>query len=202
MASDTEITFHGMPHLVGKTVQACVGGLDCGDYVVDSSGAISVPFGSDDGGLMTPQYLAGLDGFAGEQATPCKFYVDDVLVTVTVPVVIGQKYTSDGQILRAATKEDFSRRTDALGKNRRAHEFGVLLHNVVEISFGTTFDNLDPARFTSDGETATPQTTLYSGVYRGLLTDDYGYDSMFAWRVDRPWPATVCAVGVYLVAED
>lgn len=203
MASDTQLTLYGLWHLAGQTVQASIGGLDCGDYVVAADGSITVPFGSDDQGLMTPQYLASLDGYEGEQATPIKLYVDDTLQTITVPVVIGLGYTSDGQTLRPVNPNDLMLRTHGLGKLRRAHYYSVLLHNAVEISFGTDFSSLDPALLTTtDGETANPHTSLYSGVYRGTLTDQSGYDSMLAWRVDRPWPATVCATGTILVAGD
>jgi hypothetical protein len=203
MASDTSITFYGLPHLTGSIVQACVGGLDCGDYTVSEEGSVTVPFGSDAQGLMTPQYLVSLDGYEGEQATPIRLYVDDEQITIVVPVVVGVGYQSDGQILRPAARGDLARRTDAIGKVRRAHEFAVLLDNVGAISFGTDFSTIDAAEFkTADGETDLPSTTLYSGVYRGILTDEYGYDSMLCWRVDRPWPATVCAAGVYLVAEE
>lgn len=204
MTDDTSIKFYGMPHLVGKTVQACVGGLDCGDYVVDFAGSITVPFGSDEQGLMTAAYLTSLDGYEGEQATPVKLYIDGALRTIVVPVVIGLGYTSDGQGLRPVSANDLAQRTHGLGRIRRAHYYSALLHNTVKISFGTDFASLDPSAFTTgnDGETTLPHTTLYSGVYRGVLTDQSSYDSMLAWRVTRPWPATVCATGTFLVASE
>lgn len=199
--SDTTLTIYGMYHLAGETVQVSIGGLDMGDYEVSAIGSVDVDFESDDQGLMTPQYLLSLDGYDGEHAAEMTFYVDDVLETVIVPVVIGKQYTSDGQGLRPFGREPGSADT---GRVRRTHEFAALLHNTVEISFGTDFDDLDAVQLTSndDGETDYPQTSLFSGVYRAVLTDGYSYDSMLCWRVDRPWPAVVCSVSAFLVAEN
>lgn len=60
MADASQIQFFGLTELVGRTVTAWVAGLDCGDYVVDSVGSITVPMGSDPDGLLTAQYLYDL----------------------------------------------------------------------------------------------------------------------------------------------
>lgn len=202
MASDTSLIFYGAWHLAGETVQAMVCGLDCGDYTVSATGTITVPFGSDDQGLLTAAYVQTQDGYTGEQATVVWYYLDDEAISVTIPVVIGKQYTSDGQTLRPALGVDMGLRTHGMGKTRRSHEFAALLNYAVEISFGTTFSNIDPITLTIDTETAWPQDERYTGVYRGTLTDDYGYDSMICWRVNRPWPAMVCAVSAFLIAEE
>lgn len=201
--SDTHITLYGMWHLIGETVQVSICGLDCGDYTVSDLGAVTVPLESDDQGLLTAAYIYALDGYTGEHKATITLYVDNVQQTVTVPVFIGMQYTSQGQTLRPATREDVRFAPgNALGVTRRSHEFGVLFHNVVEVSFGTDFDDLDLVEIKQDdGETAQAQDVLYSGVYRAVLTDPYSYDSMLAWEIDRPWPATICAVSAFLIAE-
>jgi hypothetical protein len=71
----TNVRYYGLWHLVGKTVQAFVAGLDLGDYVVTSGGYIDVPLDAA-GGLFTEAYLAGyvLNGIDfGEFAVPQKF---------------------------------------------------------------------------------------------------------------------------------
>lgn len=71
----SNVRYYGLWHLVGKTVQAFVSGLDLGDYVVSSGGYIDVPLGAG-GGLFTEAYLAayvanGID--FGEFAVPQSF---------------------------------------------------------------------------------------------------------------------------------
>ncbi len=203
-SSDTSLMFYGMWHLAGKTVQASIGGLDCGDYTVAADGSIEVPFQSDEQQLMTPAYLVGLDGYAGENVATASFYLDDVLHTVRIPVFIGLGYTSQGQGMRPASADETGvRLANALGRTRRSHWCAALLQNSMKISFGTDFNELDEAVLTrEDGVTAWPQAQLYSGVYRGIIEDKYSYDSMLAWQIDRPWPATVCAVSSMLKADE
>lgn len=203
--TDTTLTFYGFYHLIGQTVQASIGGIDCGDYTVSATGSIEVDFGSDDQGIMTAEYLASLDGFEGEQATEVTYYLDDELITVTVPVVIGMAYTSQGQGLRPAAQQDLRiDMANGLGRTRRGHKFAALMVNTgVTIAFGTDLDGtMDAVEFKQDdGETDMASSSLWSAVYRGTLTDPYNYDTMLCWEMSRPWPATVCAVSTYLAAE-
>jgi len=71
----TNVRYYGLWHLIGKTVQAFVAGLDLGDYVVSSGGYIDVPLGAG-GGLFTEAYLAAYVAAGtdfGEFAVPQKF---------------------------------------------------------------------------------------------------------------------------------
>jgi hypothetical protein len=202
--SDTEIKFYGLGHLVGETVPVTILGIDMGDYTVDANGAVTVPLGSDEQGLVTADYLLAHDGYNGVAATQVSLIINDVQHTVTISAVAGQNYTGQGQTLRPALANDLGTRVNGLGKVRRSHEFAVLLNYGVKMDFGTDFSGtMDPINLTTaDGETAWPYNTQYTGVYRGVLTDEYGYDSMLCWQIDRPWPAMVCAVSAYLVSEE
>lgn len=205
MATDTSLKFYGMWYLGGQTVSAQIAGLDCGDYVVSSTdGSITVPFGSDTGGLMTAAYLATLGTFTGEQAVTFSYILADILTTVTVPVVLGLAYTTQGQRLRPATAEDIKSQVgNALGKLRRSEIATVLLSNTVGISVGTSFSALEAMVLPgADGETALAATSMFTGVAKINLTDDHTYDSMFCWQVTRPWPCTVCATSSFLHAEE
>jgi hypothetical protein len=205
MATDFGLQFYGLWYLIGKTVSAQIAGLDCGDYVVETvTGSITVPFGSDTGGLMTAAYLATLPVFVGEQAVTLSYTLNDAPTTVTIPVVIGVPYVTQGQRLRAATAADIKSPVgDALGKVRRSEIATLLLTNTVGIKVGTDFNHLDAMLLPgADGETALPATSMFSGVVKINLTDDYSYDSMFCWQVDRPWPCTVCASSSFLHAEE
>lgn len=57
-AVPTDVVFYGFWHGVGRTISAYIGGLDLGDYVVQSDGSITVPFV----GLFTLAYLQTLAG--------------------------------------------------------------------------------------------------------------------------------------------
>lgn len=205
MATSASLQFWGFWYLAGQTVTAEIAGLDCGDYVVDTtSGSIIVPFGSDAGGLMTAAYLASLPTFVGEQASTFAFILNNVLTTVTVPVVIGLAYTTQGQRLRAATADDIKSPVGAaLGKVRRAELASVLLTNTIGLNVGTDFSNLFPMTLPgADGETPLPATSMFTGVARINVTDDYSYDSEFCWEVTRPWPCTVCATSSFTHTEE
>ena len=149
MATDTGLQFYGMWYLAGQTVSAQIAGLDCGDYVVSSAsdstyGSIVVPFGSDVGGLMTAAYLATLPAYVGESAVTLTYTLNSVATTVTIPVVIGLGYTTQGQRLRPATAADIkSQIGDALGKNRRTEIAALLLSNTVGLNVGTSFNALE-----------------------------------------------------------
>lgn len=205
MATDSGLTFYGMWYLGGQTVSATIAGIDMGDYVVDSTlGSVTIPFGSDTGGLMTAAYLATLPAFTGEQAVTFSYTLNNVLTTVTQPVVIGMPYTTQGQRLRAATAEDIKSPVgNALGKVRRTEIATVLLTNTIGLSVGTDFTKLEAMVLPgADGETQLPATSMFTGAARILLTDDYTYDSMFCWQVTRPWPCTICATSSFLHAEE
>lgn len=49
-STNTQVTFYGMPHLVGKTVQVFAAGLDLGDYTVAANGSVTVPINAAPGG--------------------------------------------------------------------------------------------------------------------------------------------------------
>lgn len=206
MAS-TDLIFNGLWHLAGETVAATIAGLDCGNFAVAADGSITVPLQSDAGGLLTADYIISQDGIAPgvEQNTSIRIYDGSTHVTVTVPVTIGAPYTSRGQTLRPATEADIKSRTGAaLGKVRRGSLLAALLSNTSAVGFGTDFANLDDAQLTTGtGDTAMPQTSMFSGVFRNqTLKDDYGFDTMVAWEISRPWPCTIAAVSVFLDAVD
>lgn len=71
VTSPTGITCYGYQYLAGSTISMWIGGLDCGDYVVSTTGSVFVPYGSDPNGLLTLAYLQGIQGNGyGAFATP------------------------------------------------------------------------------------------------------------------------------------
>lgn len=128
-------------------------------------------------------------------------------VVYTAPTIIGFTYTSDGQILRAiAPAEAGTQEGPALGKTRRAARSAWLFSNTQGVSLGTVFtDTQTPLRnaaFSTAGGAALSKLTLFSGIYRDELEDDYTFDSMPCWRITRPFPATVNAVEPFVHTQD
>ncbi len=175
----------GLFHLNGKTVAAWIGGLDCGDYVV-ANGQITVPYG--DGisvgpanGLFTPEWVAQFGSSA----------------------VVGFPFTSDGQIVRPnAPAETGARNGPAFGKKRRAHQYAVQLEGAQGVSFGTDFSQMEAAIFRTAGGDEISIGTQFTGIHVDSLNDDYSYDSMLCWRISRPYPCNVVAIGGFLETQD
>lgn len=211
MAASAYLKFSGYYHLVYQSVQAFVGGLDCGDYTVDTTGSIIVPFGSDSGGLMTPTYLASLSPYSGENAMVVNFDLGlgQGVLSYTVPVVIGAGYTSQGQTLRPATADDLkSPSGPALGKMRRAYQFSALLLNCItnKMSFGSDLSGtLQSATFRTvytDPSTDLSELSPFSGVYWSDVISNSDFDNAIAWQVTRPVPATVCALTSFIEGQE
>lgn len=179
VAGRASLVLTGLWHLNGSTVTVSAGGIDCGAFAV-ASGTCTVPLT----GLLTQAYIDTFDSGA-------------------FPVVVGFSYTSKGQIVRPATQPESGARTGpGFGKVRRTHLLSALLQDTQGISFGTDFAKLNAANFETPGGTAYTRLELFSGVFRVTPTDSYGLDSMVAWQISRPYPATVALIGGMLETQD
>jgi hypothetical protein len=179
------LTLNGLWHLNGKTVEAWLAGLDCGNYVV-SGGGITVPYG--DGisagtasGLFTAAYYA---------ANPT--------------ALVGFDYNSDGQPVRpGAPAESGSRNGPATGKIGRDHYIFALLEGTQGIQFGGLLDStLKPAIFTQPNKTPYLVSQQFTGIFRDQFTSDYGFGPMIAWRVNRGYIANIAAIGPATATQD
>jgi hypothetical protein len=166
----------------GKKVTAFIAGLDCGDYTV-ANGSITVPFG---------------DGVSGGSGAGL-FTAALVQSFLTLPAVVGFTYNSDGQLVRPVSQSDTgSRAGPGFAKLGRNHLAGALLYGCVNgsISFGTSFSRfLDPAKLSSPNGVPYPVNQLWSGIWRSSVDNPIDYDGMICFRVSRPLPAFVTAVG-------
>lgn len=203
MAVDTTVTFYGFWHLEGETVRCSILGIDLGTAVVQANGGATFTYAADTGGILTPAYLrANTNAVAGVEQNATFTVVDAVgAVSVTVPVVIGMDYTTQGQLLRPDVSSDTkSPLGPGLGKTRRAHMYAMLVQNMVELSVGTDFtsDTLTAARFTTDGETALAEDVPFTGVYQDVLECTYDFNGQLSWEVDGPYPCTICSITVWL----
>jgi hypothetical protein len=194
----TAITLNGLWHLNGKTVQVFAGGLDCGDpgegnpfadFTV-SNGSITINYG--DGisagagrGLFTHAFAAGLS---------------------LSQIVVGCTFTSEAQTVRPiAPGETGARNGPAFAKLSRGHRFGLKLVGTLGLSVG---GNLSQPMYAcafkqGDGMTKIDPLTAFTGIQQDVLRDEYGYEGgCVAWRVMRPFPANVVAVGSNLATAD
>lgn len=132
------------------------------------------------------------------------------------PFLAGTAFVSRGQILRRLDpQESGARDGPALAKTRRTHMYGMLVANTGvgtgpgtangggSLNVGTVFGDLYPAQFRmADDQTLIPVTQMAQGVFTDALQNDYTFDSMLAWEVTRPYPATVLAVTQFLHTQD
>lgn len=201
--ADTQILFYGFWHLAGSVVRVSILGLDCGTYTVSATGLVTVPYASDAGGLLTPAYLvANSNSLTGvEQNLTFSVTTASATTSVTVPVVIGLDYTTQGQVLRPDVAADIhSPLGPGLGKTRRGHMMSAFVQDAIAIKFGTDFTSATQvaARFTTNGATLRAEDSPYTGVYWDLLSDGYSFDGMLSWQVNRPYPCTVVSVSTFL----
>ena len=203
--ADTSLVFAGLYHLLGKTVTAYVCGLNCGDYTVDSLGKVTVPLGSDAGGLLTADFIVANDGATGDNATDLYFDAGSGSAWYKIPVVVGEAYISRGQILRPQSEADVKTPTGGgLGKLRRIHQGSILFADTQPGPYiGTGFGYLNPVAFKDvDRSTPLPETTAFSGVYRMAISDIDSYDGALLWQTSGPGPMTIAAVSEYLETAD
>jgi hypothetical protein len=93
------IVVNSFPYLCGRTVQVALGGLDCGDIAVAANGSLTIPFGSDDQGLLTAAYLMSISspGSYGDAEVALTFTdAEGNVMTAYVPLVVGYGYTAQG----------------------------------------------------------------------------------------------------------
>lgn len=213
IAGVSTLTLYGLWHLNGKTVTASVAGLDCGDYVV-SNGAIAVPIDYDtlNPDTLTTAYLQSVsdfdtdgsndpDGDFNYASLMCKIVNSGF--TYYVPAVVGFTYTSQGQILRPDMMEPVAGgQGPGMGKYGRISQFAAYMCGVQGISFSTDFQHLRPAKFRSAGGTEYPKLSLFTGIYRDTLDDNWSLDGMICWQVSRPYPATVMSLTGFMRNED
>lgn len=194
------LTLYGLWNLNGQSVSVQCGGADAGDGVV-SDGSVSVNIDTNLAATFTPNYLNSISSTTAYGALTCA--IVHGIATYYVPCIVGFTYISQGQILRPDTVEQTKSPTGpALAKPRRIHQFGALLAGTQGVSFGTRFDRLNAAIFKSPGGTPYTPIQLFNGVYWNTLNDDYGFDSMLCWQIDRPYPCALVSLAGFLNTQD
>lgn len=145
--------------------------------------------------------------------SPSRPYLDTGVAysAYTVPAVVGFTYTSDGQLLPpVAPAETGARNGPAFGKTRRYHRYAMSVANAGPIFIGTDYagvgnNQMRPARFKSrsgKGALLLSAATLYTGEHSDTVDSDYDLYGMLAWRITRPVPAAMLAIGGMIQTND
>lgn len=200
------INFYGLNNFNGKKVSVYAAAIDCGEYVVDD-GKVSVPLGIAD---PTTGWVFNEQSFKALQ--PISNVFSDISVpilyastTYNIPCVIGFNYESRGQLCRPQLQQDTGAKNGpGFGKKRRTSKYALQLVNTLGIKVGTNFNKMRPAPLTkidAGGKTLN-YLNSFTGIIRETLDDDFSYDSMLTFKIDRPTPGTVTVFGGFIETSD
>lgn len=124
-----------------------------------------------------------------------KITLSDMAATVH----IGYGYQSDGSLLRI---EAGSADGAALGKTRRTHRVGILLHRSLGLELGPDFDRLSTITFRTAADHLTRAPALFSGIISENFEAGYDFENYICWRQAQPLPSMVLAILPQLVTQD
>lgn len=112
---------------------------------------------------------------------------------------IGHSYNSDGQLLRIdAGAADGT----AIGKTRRMHRVGMMLHRTLGLKIGRDFDSLDDVVFRTSADNISQAVPLFSGIESFEHDADYDLENQFCWRQSEPFPGKILAIMPQMVTQD
>jgi hypothetical protein len=202
--TNNAVTFYGLSYLNGRTVSVFAAAVDCGDYLVEN-GQVTVPLGTLD---PISGYTFDIPQFNLLQPLVSEF--EDHFVVIigsgiiyTIPCVIGFNYQSQGQLCRPMLPADTGARNGpGFAKKRRSARYGINLVGSLGVQVGTDFDNMLPVSVTSPMGKNLPYLSMFSGIKRETLKDDFSFDTMLCWQTTRPYPATVVTFGGFITTED
>lgn len=121
------------------------------------------------------------------------------LATAAAVVQLGLGYNSDLELLRM---EAGSADGTALGKTRRTHRVGFLLHRTLGLKIGTSFDDLTELTFRTSSDLMGHAPELFSGIKSETFPSNYDFENNICIRQDQPLPGTILAVAPQLVTQD
>jgi hypothetical protein len=120
--------------------------------------------------------------------------------------VVGFTYNSDGAQVRPIAQADSGARNGpAFAKLSRGHRFGMKLVGTLGLSVGGDLSKPLYSCAFRKGDMITPidPLTTFSGIWQDTLRDDYGYEGgCVSWRISRPFPANIIAIGTNLSTQD
>lgn len=192
------VTLYGLADYENQTLAVFLAGLDCGDFPVVNAQIVIPTDGSLAAGLLTDHYLSQVSAMDRDWGIYTMY-----LGTWRLPVVLGFRYQSRGQLVRPVEAEDVgSLAGPGFGKFKRQHQAAVMVSSTKGLSLGTDFSRMHPILMRSPGDRAFSPTELADGILVDAVDDDSSYDSMLAWQVDGPYSTKITALGGFIKTED
>jgi hypothetical protein len=153
--------------------------------------------------------VSGLNHLEGETLQVCAdgAALPDVTVSsgrVTISesaavIHLGYGYNSDGKLLRL---EAGAADGTALGKTRRIHRVGIMLHRSLGLKMGPNFDDLDTIVFRTSADPLTRAVPLFSGIKSINVAFPYDMENQICFRQSQPLPSTVLAIMPQMITQD
>lgn len=177
------------------------------------SGVDSTQFGVYVGGkgfirklTSTVKFLGHLEGetvqVLGDGCVQPTQVVSGGKITLAQPaatIAVGLQYNSDLQTVRY---EAGAANGTALGKKRRTHRLGILLHRSMCLKLGMSFDDLSALTFRRVNDPLGHMIPLFSGMLIEHLDADYDYENQICIRQDEPLPSMILALTPQLQTQD
>ena len=121
------------------------------------------------------------------------------LQTHATTVRIGLSYNSDGQLLRF---DAGSANGTSIGKTRRTHLIGMMLHRTLGLKIGFNFSALDEYTFRASSDPMSRAPGLFTGIISENVDSDYDFENQFCWRQSQPLPGLIQAVMPQMETQD
>lgn len=147
-------------------------------------------------------------GHTPPRSVPAKAFFDLPVpgdpVTYSVPTSTGLTYESKGQLLPPNFGVDAGARNGpAFGKKRRLHWYAALVNRTRGLLFGANLlGTMRPMSLASEGGTIPAAPSLLSDTVTTMIDDTYSFKGQIAWKITRPYPATITAIGGYIETMD
>lgn len=114
-------------------------------------------------------------------------------------VHMGFGYLSRGQTLRI---EAGAADGTAVGKTRRIHRVGFLLHRSLNIKVGSSFDKLDRWIFRRFSDLFGHPSDLFTGIKANNVAFNYDFENYICWEQDQPLASRILAIMPQMVTQD
>lgn len=114
-------------------------------------------------------------------------------------VHIGYHYNSDLQLMRF---DAGSANGTAIGKQRKTHVVGFMLHRTLGMQIGMDFDNLLDIVFRSPEDNTNQAVPLFTGIKSEEIEANYDMDNFITVRQPQPLPMTILAIMPQMKTQD
>lgn len=153
--------------------------------------------------------ISGLWHLEGETVDVCveggthpQVTVASGAITLTNPattVHVGYGYSSDMKMLRL---DSGAADGTSIGKTRRTHRVGFMIHRSAGFKVGPSFDELDQLQFRTSSDDLSRPVPLKTDIVSENFPATYDFDNNICVRQDQPLACTILAIMPQLVEQD